>query len=73
MPGDVSGLWSAHRRYGSGRVSWRRLFEPSIELARDGAVVSEMLEKSLLYLRTPTSRHNQTVPKLMAKDMGVLQ
>jgi len=38
VPGVVAGLETAHRTYG--RVPWARLFEPAIDLARDGIVVT---------------------------------
>jgi gamma-glutamyltranspeptidase / glutathione hydrolase len=34
VPGSVAGLATAHRMYGT--VPWARLFEPAVELARDG-------------------------------------
>jgi gamma-glutamyltranspeptidase / glutathione hydrolase len=34
VPGALAGLATAHRTYGT--VPWERLFEPAIELARDG-------------------------------------
>ncbi len=39
VPGAVAGLAAAHRGYG--RLPWRRLVEPAIELARDGVEVTE--------------------------------
>ena len=35
-PGEVHGFWTAFRRFGSGRVAWKQLIEPSIKLARYG-------------------------------------
>ena len=37
VPGSVAGLWEMHRRFG--RLPWRDLVEPAIELARGGVVV----------------------------------
>ena len=34
VPGAAAGLEAAHRAYGT--LPWRRLFEPALELARDG-------------------------------------
>jgi gamma-glutamyltranspeptidase / glutathione hydrolase len=33
-PGTIAGLWEMHSRFG--RLSWRQVIEPAIELAKDG-------------------------------------
>ncbi|MDH4124949.1 MAG: gamma-glutamyltransferase [Gammaproteobacteria bacterium] len=38
VPGTVAGLYLAHQRFG--KLPWRRLVEPAIELARNGIVVT---------------------------------
>ena len=38
VPGTVAGLHLAHQRFG--RLSWRRVLQPAIDLARDGMIVS---------------------------------
>ena len=45
VPGTVAGLHMAWRQHG--RLSWRRLVEPAIVLARDGFVVTDGLARSL--------------------------
>jgi gamma-glutamyltranspeptidase / glutathione hydrolase len=38
VPGTVAGLYLAHSRFG--RLPWRKLLQPAIELARDGIVLT---------------------------------
>ena len=45
VPGTVRGLWEAWKRHG--KLEWKALVEPAIELARDGFVVDELLSRSL--------------------------
>ena len=47
VPGTVAGMALAHRRYGSGRLSWAQLIEPARRLAANGFPVSRLLERSL--------------------------
>lgn len=45
VPGELKGLWELHQKYG--KLSWRKLIEPNILLARNGHVVSKYLENVL--------------------------
>ena len=45
VPGELSGYWNAHQRYG--RLNWSVLFEPSITIARTGFNVSRLLIEKL--------------------------
>jgi gamma-glutamyltranspeptidase len=47
VPGTVSGMHTAWKRYGSGKVPWADLVAPAIRAARDGYVVSEGLATTL--------------------------
>uniref|UniRef100_A0A914Y871 Gamma-glutamyltranspeptidase n=1 Tax=Panagrolaimus superbus TaxID=310955 RepID=A0A914Y871_9BILA len=44
-PGELHGYWTIFTRYGSGRVPWKDLVDPSIKLARNGFPVSSNLAK----------------------------
>ncbi len=44
-PGEPAGLWSLHGRFG--HLDWEALIDPSIELARSGATVSDTLAEHL--------------------------
>ena len=43
VPGTVMGLWQLHRRFGS--LPWARDLAPAIRQARDGFVVTKMLDE----------------------------
>lgn len=55
VPGTVAGLWEAHQRYGS--MPWERLVQPSVDLARDGIVVSHDLANLLASRQERLSRY----------------
>jgi len=44
IPGEVAGLENAFKRYGSGKVTWKSLVEPSVLLARNGIAVTEVVD-----------------------------
>lgn len=45
VPGTVRGLETAHKAYG--RLPWKRLVRPAVELARDGFAIDELLAGSI--------------------------
>ncbi|EOA16225.1 hypothetical protein CARUB_v10004367mg [Capsella rubella] len=45
VPGEIAGLYEAWKRYG--RLPWKPLFEPAIELARGGFVVRPYLGRAI--------------------------
>ncbi|KAI8929951.1 gamma-glutamyltranspeptidase-domain-containing protein [Entophlyctis helioformis] len=46
VPGELYGLYEAHRKYG--KLPWSRLVKPSVDLCRDGWRVSTILETKIL-------------------------
>ncbi|KIH57793.1 putative gamma-glutamyltransferase [Ancylostoma duodenale] len=46
-PSELHGFWTVFRKFGSGKVKWSRLFEPSINLAMNGFPVSSNLAMQL--------------------------
>ena len=47
VPGEVAGYWAARRRYGNSSISWQRVLQPSIDMAKKGTPVSPTLASSI--------------------------
>ena len=45
VPGTVSGMWEAHKKYGS--LPWANLVQPAVSLAENGFVMPEKLANSI--------------------------
>ena len=45
VPAQIAGFWAAWKKYG--RVPWRQLIQPTIDLARDGFVVDKALHNAI--------------------------
>ena len=61
VPGTVRGMATAHRRYG--KLPWKDVVMPAVELAERGFVLSDELARSLNY---EVSRHMQPYPASVA-------
>ncbi|PIO76480.1 gamma-glutamyltranspeptidase [Teladorsagia circumcincta] len=46
-PSELHGFWTVFKKFGSGKVKWARLFDPSIKLAMNGFPVSSNLAQQL--------------------------
>ena len=47
VPGEVAGYWAARKKYGNSSISWRRVLQPSITMAREGVPTSATLADSI--------------------------
>ena len=47
VPGELHGLRTEYEHFGSGRVAWKDLLQPSLDLLRNGVPVSTDLVKCL--------------------------
>uniref|UniRef100_A0A914BW81 Gamma-glutamyltransferase n=1 Tax=Acrobeloides nanus TaxID=290746 RepID=A0A914BW81_9BILA len=59
-PGEIYGYWEAFNKFGSGRVTWKDLIEPSIQLARNGLPISEYLG----YVLKIKEKHFRSLPTM---------
>ncbi len=47
VPGEFVGYWEAKQRYGNPDVSWESLFQPAIDMCRNGVEVGWSLADAL--------------------------
>jgi len=40
VPGEIAGYWEAKIKYGNSSISWKRLFQPTVKMCREGITVS---------------------------------
>lgn len=66
VPGAVAALWQAHKAHG--RLQWKQLFTPAIELARAGFPVSPRLQA--LVARDPLLREHASTRRYFFDDKG---
>lgn len=64
VPGELKGYSTIFKSYGSGKVSWKSLFEPTIELCENGIQISDRLEINMknheeLIKNDPFLRYNE--------------
>jgi gamma-glutamyltranspeptidase/glutathione hydrolase len=66
VPGSVSGMWEAHRKYGS--MNWKELVQPAIDLAQKGFALSGRLAESLNDLQDTLKKYNTIPPEFLLRD-----
>ena len=58
VPGELQGYWEVHSKYG--RIKWKELFEPAIELCKVGSLVTEYQHSIMKFCE----RHIRSEPTL---------
>lgn len=61
VPGELKGMWELHQRYG--KLPWKELFTPVIELCRNGHEVTEYLAR-VLRLKTETIKETPSLSEI---------
>lgn len=61
VPGELKGIWELHQRYGT--LPWRTLIQPSIDLCRNGHVVSRYFA-DVLKLREDTIKSEASLAEV---------
>lgn len=64
VPGSVAGMWEAHQKYG--KMAWKELLSPAIELARKGFKISERQA-------TEFERHKERFMKLNPTGAAIIK
>ena len=50
VPGELAGLEYVFKKYGSGKVTWKQLVQPAIELAMNGPVGPLLAKRIAVYI-----------------------
>lgn len=69
VPGEVSAMWELHQAYG--KLEWSKLFERTIEFAREGFVVPVALAKAIAS-REEDIRNDTNLREVFVKENGEL-
>jgi len=69
VPGTVAGLHAAWEELGSKKVSWRRLVEPAVVLAREGFIVTDGLARSLKNVLPEMKKYQAAVEQFSRKGV----
>nr|WP_266206344.1 gamma-glutamyltransferase [Pontibacter kalidii] len=66
VPGSVDGMVKIHQKYGS--LPWAELVQPSVDLARQGVVLTEKEARGLNNTRDSFLKNNQHLPYLVREQ-----
>lgn len=66
VPGTVAGLEESHKKYG--RLPWKDLVQPSIDLALNGFVLTEKEAGGMKYIQEDLKKYNSVLPSHLISD-----
>jgi gamma-glutamyltranspeptidase/glutathione hydrolase len=66
VPGSVSGMTEAHSKYG--KLSWKELVQPAIDLALNGFPLTKRQARGLNRIQDSLKRYNPVIPEFLIRD-----
>jgi gamma-glutamyltranspeptidase/glutathione hydrolase len=66
VPGSVAGMAEAHKRFG--KLSWKELVQPSIDLALNGFLLTPRQARGLTRLQDSLKRYNTVLPEFLIRE-----
>jgi gamma-glutamyltranspeptidase/glutathione hydrolase len=66
VPGSVAGMAEAHKRFG--KLSWKELVQPSIDLALNGFPLTQRQARGLTRLQDSLKRYNTVLPEFLIRE-----
>ena len=66
VPGSVAGMAEAHAKYG--KLPWRELVQPAIDLALKGFILTKLEAEGLNSIQEDLKRNNTVIPEFLIRD-----
>ncbi len=66
IPGTVAGLEESHKKYG--KLPWKELVQPAIDLALNGFTLTEREADGLQYIQEDLKKYNSVLPANLIND-----
>ncbi|XP_014244258.1 glutathione hydrolase 1 proenzyme-like [Cimex lectularius] len=70
VPGELMGYWEMYQKFG-GRAPWKELFQPTIELCRNGVPINKHLADNIINHKNEIM-DSKSLLKLLQNDKGEL-